>query len=189
MSQKILGDSRFFASLLEIDRELAEERRAGGCLYCGCGLHSAHYWRKPRGGPGDLGRGMHKRFSYCCARASCRRRAAPESVRFLGRKVYFSVVIVLACVLMHGVTDRRAAQLREQLGIRRVTLKRWREWWLEAFARSGFWKAGRGRFSPPVDEGALPGSLLEQFLGDRRAQLLGLLRWLGPISAPPAQVF
>ena len=59
----------------------------------------------------------------------------------------------------------------------------------EAFAGSGFWQAGRGFFSPPVDEGALPGSLLERFLGDWRAKLLGLLRWLSPITPPPAQVF
>jgi hypothetical protein len=35
---------------------------------------------------------------------------------------------------------------------------------------------------PPLDIAALPASLLERFAGDVREQLIGLLRFLGPLS-------
>jgi len=187
--QKIVEHASFFALLLDIDREMAEECRGQGCSYCGGRLHQAPYWRKPRGGPAGLAVQMDKRFSFCCSRPGCRRRATPASVRFLGRKVYFGAVMVLACVLCHGITERRASQLRERLGVGRRTLERWRQWWHERFSQSGFWKAGRGRFMPPVEEGSLPGSLLRRFGGDPRRRLLKFLRWLSPITPPSAQVF
>jgi hypothetical protein len=40
---------------------------------------------------------------------------------------------------------------------------------------------------PPVDETALPGALLERFAGAAAAQMLGLLRFLLPITGGRAE--
>ena len=55
------------------------------------------YGRKPRGLPDGIDPGpvLPVRFSFCCSVDGCRRRHTPPSVRFLGRKVYLSVMVVL----------------------------------------------------------------------------------------------
>jgi hypothetical protein len=53
----------------------------------------------------------------------------PPSVRFLGRRVWLAVVVTLLCVMVHGASARRARKLREELGVDRRTLERWRRWW------------------------------------------------------------
>jgi hypothetical protein len=90
MGDDLFADARLYDYLLVLDRELSERARHAGCPRCAGRLHSASYPRKPRGGP----RGAHaRRFSLCCAR--CRKRVTPPSVRFLGRRVYYGVVVVL----------------------------------------------------------------------------------------------
>ena len=88
MYHKLLCDASLYDFLFKIDLDLAASTRAGGCAACGGRLHSARYPRKPRGGPGDLGREYECRLSFCCAVDGCRQRATPASVRFLGRRVY-----------------------------------------------------------------------------------------------------
>lgn len=70
----------------------------------------------------------------------------------------------------------------------RQTLERWRTWWREAFVGSAFWKAGKAGFSPPVAETGAPRSLLERFGGDAIERLAALLRFLSPLSTPPAYI-
>ena len=95
MSHGLFGDARLYVALLEFDRELRDERRQEGCD-CGGVLHVSDYERKPRGVAEDkLPAGYGRRFSLCCAREGCRRRATPASLRFLGRRVYVAVVVVL----------------------------------------------------------------------------------------------
>ena len=65
-------------------------------------LHRSDYPRKPRGGPA-LPAEQERRFSLCCA--VCRRRTTPPSVRFLGPKVYYGAVVILAACLAEGVTE------------------------------------------------------------------------------------
>jgi len=96
----VLADATLFEALLKIDRELADAAQAGGCLICGGRLDHADSPRKPRGGPANLGSEYDRRTSFCCA--DCRKRLTPMSVRFLGRKVYLGVVVLLACVLRQG---------------------------------------------------------------------------------------
>jgi len=105
-------------------------------------------------------------------------------VRFLGRRVYLGVVVVLATALAHGVTARRLRELRGALGVDRRTLERWRRWWREVFPATRFWKEARARFLPPVPEGDLPGSLLARFAAEALEGLVSLLRFLAPISIP-----
>ncbi|MCP4964019.1 MAG: hypothetical protein GY926_02165 [bacterium] len=184
MYQSLLQDTSFFALLLQIDEDLAAEVRAAGCP-CGGPLHSARYRRKPRGGPASLGRAYNLRASFCCAVEGCRRRATPPSVRFLGRKVFFGLWVVLLPVLREGPKAQRLSRLEERFRVSRRTLLRWRRWWRETFPASRFWQAARGLWSQPVATEALPGSLLAAFasLESPGEQVLAVLQWLAPLSS------
>jgi hypothetical protein len=109
-------------------------------------------------------------------------------VRFLGRRIYFGAMIVLATALRQGPSPWRVKRLRELLGVSVQTLARWRTWWREAFAESTFWKAARAAFSPAVAETEAPSSLLERFTGEPPEQLVALLRFLSPLSTTAAYV-
>ena len=183
MSHTLLGDARLYVVLLQIDGDLRDEVRSGGCANCGGALHVADYGRKPRGGAAKLPQGYEKRFSLCCSREGCRARAMPMSVRFLGRRVYLGAVFLLACAMRHGLTPRRVGELRELLGVSRRTLERWRRWWLEVFRTTPVWKAARGLLATPLDPSRLPASLLERFGGDPFEQVVAALRFLSPLSA------
>lgn len=187
MSHAIVSDPIFHRFLLEIDRQAAAETRAGRCQRCGGPLDAGHYPRKPRGGPAGLGDVHDRRFSFSCRVDGCRKRHAPPSVRFLGRKVWFSAVVVLAAAMQHGLSRRRVSELQVSFGVSARTLRRWRRWWLERFARCPFWTAMRGHFATPVDDGALPLSLLDRFTGDDRARLVSCLRFLRPVSLGSAR--
>jgi len=152
-----------------------------GCLCCGIGkLHSAQYQRKPRGGSKECWE--VRRHSFCCDQDGCRKRHTPPSVRFLGRRVYWGVVVVLVSAAHHGITPERMRVLREALGIDRRTLERWRAWWLENFVQSSFWKAARARFMPLICEQTLPLSLAGAFAVDRPGRLIALLKFLSPLT-------
>lgn len=173
-----LRDPAFHAFLRAADIEMAEEARRNGCSLCGGALHSANYQRKPMGGP--LTRAV--RLSFCCAREGCRKRHTPGSVRFLGRKVYLGVIVLLASVVYYGQPPDRREHLVGRLGVSERTLVRWRRWWLRDFAGSRFWQAMRGFFATPVKRDDLPMSLLERFQGGSRDQTLATLRFLAPIA-------
>lgn len=183
MSHGLLVDARVWDLLLEVDRELAAEARAGGCS-CGGRLHSAPYPRKPRRGvPWELREDYRRRESLCCEREGCRKRTTPPSVRFLGRRVYLGALVVLVSAMTGGVTERRAAAMRELVGVSVRTLQRWRAWWLKTFPDEVFWREARGRLASPVDETRLPASLLERFPGEGAGDgLVACLRFLAPIT-------
>ena len=183
-------ERKFYSQLLAIDVRETQEVRARRCPRCGGRLDTRNYPRKPRGGPPGLGDEHTTRLSLCCAVDGCRKGVTPESARFLGRKVYLGVIVVLMSALASGVTPARARKLREETGVSARTLGRWRTWWLADFRGSRFWKASRGRFSPPVDGGELPSSLVARFLERAASGLVDLLRFLSPIttaSAPKCQ--
>jgi len=178
--EKLLKDGQLCKLLEKVDDELAGKAEKQGCSHCGeAKLHRGDYDRKPRGGPG-----WDKRRSFNCAREGCRKRKTPSSVRFLGRRVYAGVVVILVSAMMHGVTARRVERLRLELGIDRRTLERWREWWLETFVESGFWKGARAQFMPRLDEETVPLSLVDAFGAEERDGMVDLLRCLSPISVP-----
>ena len=180
MCHSLLQDPKLYALLSMIDDERAAESRAAGCS-CGGSLHSARYPRKPRGGPPGLRRLYESRHSFCCAQ--CRRRTTPESVRYLGRRVYLATVVVLACAMRAGVTSRRAAQLKAVLSVPLRTLERWRRWWLEEFVQTPFWRSACAVFMPPVAADLLPASLLSRFAGDESTTpMVQCLSFLSPLS-------
>jgi hypothetical protein len=58
-----------------------------------------------------------RRYSFCCAEEDCRRRRTPESLRFLGRRVYAGLVVVLVTVMIHGLKPGRVRRIREAMQI------------------------------------------------------------------------
>ena len=178
---KLLRDARFHELLLEADRQIAAEVHGKGCPVC-CGkLHVAAYPRKPRSGIA-LRSGYERRFSFCCAEDGCRKRVTPASLRFLGRRVYLGLIVVLVAALRHGPSPTRVRKLRELTGVSRRTVERWCRWWRNGFVETPFWQMARAEFAEPVAEAALPSSLLERFAGDHQERLHALLRFLSPLG-------
>ena len=179
--QNQLADQQLHQLLEKVDWDLAEQARQRGCLFCGGKLHRADYDRKPRGGPE-----WDYRYSFCCAQEGCRRRRTPESVRFMGRRIYAGLIVVLVSAMVHGLKPERVARLRQALGIDGRTLERWHQWWRVTFVESSFWKAARARFMPPLCQRTLPWSLCLSFQVERRDRFLELLKFLAPLTTPLA---
>lgn len=177
MCHALLQDPGFFRLLQRIDEEFAAEIRLGRCRRCAGALHSADYPRKPRGCPASVIEDYSSRFSFTCGR--CEKRATPASVRFLGRRVYLAVVLML--VSPRGGAKARA--LCELLTIPERTLGRWRTWWTQDFLRTPFWQSRRERLSIPAEIARLPASLLERFDADTATdRMTQLLRFVSPLS-------
>lgn len=177
MCHAILQDPGFFHFLTRIDGELAAATRQGRCPGCTGPLHVADFPRKPRGCPAAVREDYSRRLSFTCGR--CDARATSPSVRFAGRRVYVSVVLMLASP--PGSCSARA--LCELLRIPARTLKRWRRWWREDFPLTRFWQCVRERFMPPVAIGRLPSSLVERFdAGEMTDRLRQALRFIAPLS-------
>ena len=181
MCHALLQDIKFFQLLVRIDEEFAQQTRAGGCA-CGGSLHRANYPRKPRGCPAEIRTDFEQRLSFCCN--TCRKRTTCMSVRFLGRRVYLGLAMVLmsARLTQSSAITTRVAQT---MGVSLRTLQRWRQWWQLQFPLTGLWQAMCARFMPAVQAGLLPSSLIQRF-GDCTAQTMTrLLVFLSPITTPP----
>lgn len=177
----LLHDPKLLALLAEADEERAARVRAAGC-FCGGVLHSARYPRKPRGIALEHRQVSYRRFSFCCNLDGCRSRATPQSVFYLGRRVYLGAVMLLGTALRCAVSGSALRELCVLLGVPRATLDRWRAWWNSDLLATPFWKVATGRFMPPI-AGALPASLLARFTAtDPAAQLLDALRFVAPLS-------
>ena len=108
------------------------------------------------------------------------------SLRFLGRRVYWGMVVLLGSAFEGGVTAGRVRRVRELIGhpVDRRTLERWVKWWREGLPKSRVWRAATGLFGRKVDCGRLPVSLLETVTGPdvatRATRVLELLsgRWI-----------
>jgi hypothetical protein len=179
-----LLDSRVLLLLPRIDADLAARTRAEGCPRCGGRLDVANYPRKPRGAD-ELGDGYDLRASFCCAVDGCRHRRTPQSVRFLGRRAYLGVVVVLASALVRGPTKTSVTKLSALLGLTRRTLARWCRWWSTTFATSRYWESLRGRFVPAVEVATMPASVLSRIIAGEEPTVVVLLRLLAPISTRP----
>ncbi len=177
-----LKDPTFQRLLFKFDEDLAREAREQGCPDCEGKLHSAVYRRKPRGTLEPLTPEYCVRFSFCCAKDGCRDRMTPPSLRFLNRRIYLGAVVALVSALRCGAAPFRTKRLKDLVGVSRQTVSRWQSWWQESFPKSDFWRAAQGALRAPVEIGALPLSLLDQFTGSARERLLDLLRFLKPLT-------
>lgn len=187
MYSTLLADATFHNLLLACDQDLANQVRQRRCLVCRSPLHWAKYPRKPRGRLCRLGPEHDWRFSLCCARHGCRKRKTPPSLRFLGRKVYLAVTIIVIAILREGATAARMRRLTELIRVDRRTVERWRDWWRKIFTAMPFWQAARSAFMPPVDQNRLPAAMLERFVGDAAERMAALLRFLSPITGGQVQ--
>lgn len=193
--QRLVGE--FFSRLEKLDERIAAEVAASRCRHCGGPLHQGNYQRKPRGGliaPG--GEAFCLRHSLCCGRRGCRKRALPPSLRFLGRRVYLEVVVVLASVLAQAMATIGAAAAAS--GVPWRTLRRWGAWWREVFVRLSTWAEIRARFvPPPPSEALMPQSLLVRLeadlerTGGQESSLADVMvqvaRCLGPVTTASVQ--
>jgi hypothetical protein len=119
-----------------------------------------------------------RRFGLCCSREGCRRRVLPPSVRFLGRKVYAGVALVVACLTQ--AVERHWQEARR--------IARWLRWWREIFAAHAIFLALRGQLRGGVDPSALPGSLWERLDGAApRERWLRFLSLVAGVAPPRSQ--
>jgi hypothetical protein len=157
----IADRATLYELLHQIDLDLAAQVRRSRCPYCGGPLCRAAYARKPRGGPDDLPDDLCVREGLCCAREGCRRRTLPPSTLFLGRKVYWAGVIVLAMTLRQRRVDGASSRgLQQRFGVSRNTVARWVSWFAEVFPTTARWKRIRGKVNPVVRNDGLPDSLV-----------------------------
>jgi hypothetical protein len=103
------------------------------------------------------------------------------SVRFLGRRVYLALVVVLSSSRHAG--SNSAALALGSLAVPLRTLERWRAWWCDAFKQTALWRGASGGFMPSLDLERLPDALLERFIAADAAQRMSaLLRFLAPLT-------
>ena len=149
MYHKYLANKNYFKFLYQTDQDLARKTKEKGCRFCGAKVHVSNYMRKPRGLE-NLPDDYSVRFSFCCAREGCRKRALPESIRFFGRVVYWSVHMVLISAMLNGRTAE-LEKIMSEFNVDTKTLKRWRQWWKDFFPTTKFWKKLKGEFIEDVE--------------------------------------
>ena len=103
------------------------------------------------------------------------------SVRFLGRRLYLGLIVVLMSVRRPALSAA-AVQTMQTLGVPERTISRWRHWWLQIFPTTPLWQAACARFMPPVQTAHLPCSLIERFTGVAAHKAMRLLAFLTPLS-------
>ena len=139
-----------------------------------------------RGCPPNMRGDCSSRLSFCCA--VCRKRSTSLSVRFLGRRVYLGLAVVLTSASRTGFgSTPTSVRVAAELGVARQTLQRWQSWWREQFPLTPLWRAACARFMPPVPEELLPGELLVRFTGEAPEVLMRLLTWLSPLTVSRKQ--
>lgn len=133
MCQLFLFQSSFIQKLQKYDEDTMLAAKERGCPHCAGVLDRADYRRKPRCPLDALPEGFSVRYSLCCREDGCRRRLTPRSIRFFGRRVYWSVAILLI-----------SAQLLFQSQIENRTVRRWKTFWDKGFLDSAEWRRARG---------------------------------------------
>jgi glutathione S-transferase len=103
------------------------------------------------------------------------------SVRFLGRRVYVALAVVVLAV-KRNKTNAAITQAAETLDVPERTIARWRQWWLQSFCATTLWQAQCARFMPSVELTELPQSLVARFTGAAHEAMVRLLRFLSPLS-------
>jgi hypothetical protein len=181
MYEKILTDPNFYFLLFKIDSELAKKSHRVACKVCGGKLDWANYLRKPRGGPPCLDEQCFIRFSLCCRSDGCRKRLLAPSLRFWGRRVYFSVLFSLITTLSHRSMCDPPPILRNKFNISYQTFLRWKKWWKEIFPATVFWQKAKSLIVPGDGGESFPEVLLQVFekshIG-KKAVILKLLLFL-----------
>lgn len=153
---------------------------AEGCPVCDGPLHRCDCDRKPRGAlVAPAGEAFARRFSLCCRREGCRKRAMPPSVRFLGPRVYWGAVVILATIV--ALALRAAAKIRRRAGVPARTTRRWLGWWQGPFLRTGVFVSICARLIG-ADVGRVPASIVDRLEGTQTQQVRTMLELLAPLT-------
>jgi hypothetical protein len=172
--------SEFFEMLLETDKAMVQRVAAEGCLLCEGPLHRSDYNRKPRGALiGPEGEPFVTRFSLCCGREGCRKRATPPSVRFLGRRVYLGAVVIVASMV--ALALRAARAVRDRTGVPARTTARWLGWWQGPFLGTEEFVTICARLVG-VAVGGVPASIVGRLQGTWTERVQRMLEWLAPLT-------
>jgi hypothetical protein len=179
----LINDPKLYEILLQIDKDLAAQTKEKGCPHCGGVLHSACYPRKLKGASVSTDNKKLTRFSFCCDTDGCRIRITPHSVRFLGRKRYLSVSVILLSAIHQGLSQRRTEEMSKLLGISLKTLSRWQTWWQDTFSHSKCWLYRKSFIVPPVNPTYLCRELVERFCAQYdSAGMVELLWFISPLN-------
>ena len=127
--------SSFYEKLLKYDEDTTNRAKAKGCPFCKGILDRANYPRKPRCLIVELPEPFSIRLSLCCRSEGCRKRVTPPSVRFFGRRVYWSLFFLLASVQILNLDLSNTF---------RKTLRRWMAWWNGDFFETAGWRSIQG---------------------------------------------
>jgi len=180
MVNEIEFGREFFTLLEQLDDEMARRVAAGGCPRCEGPLHRSDFDRKPRGGLiASAGEAFVRRFSLCCGREGCRKRATPPSVRFLGRRVYLGAVVIVASIV--ALALREAGEIRRRTGVPARTTRRWLGWWQGPYLDTEVFVTICARLIG-VEVGRVPASIVDRLAGTPTERVQGLLAWLLPLT-------
>jgi hypothetical protein len=170
--------------LLALDERAAERVRVSGCPRCAGRLDVANYPRKARGlgADGEAAGEYEMRFSLCCSRDGCRRRATPPSVRFLGRKVYAALAVLLVSAGHAADAGSPPAIAVTRDAPSWATRRRYRFWWTLEFFATPWFAEMAGHFAERLVADDAPASLLERFVGSLCDRVVGLLRLVSPLT-------
>ncbi|MCU1348942.1 MAG: hypothetical protein JWO56_1972 [Acidobacteria bacterium] len=170
----------FFEKLRRIDERIARAVAVNNCPACGGRLHQGNYKRKPRGALiAPEGEASVIRFSLCCGREGCRKRALPPSVRFLGRRVYLGAVVIVASMVAQAL--RTLTELRAKTGVPARTVRRWLGWWGGPFITTEVFVTVCARMVG-VSVADLPSSIVDRLGGSPTEQVRTMLDLLAPLT-------
>ena len=172
----------FFEGLSSVDAAIVARVAAAGCPFCGGVLHRADFQRKPRWGAfAEIAGAFSRRFSLCCSREGCRKRATPPSVRFLGRRVYLGVVVLVASLVSMAFATASVASRASCVPAR--TLRRWLRWWHGSFTETPVFMEIRAHLVPPLRARELPAALVSRMTApDMAARIESVLRLVAPLT-------
>ncbi len=163
MIPELNDKTKIFRILHRIDINLAEQIQQERCPYCNGPLHHSDYDRKPRGGPINIPDEYLIRQSLCCG--ICRRRTMPPSCLFMGRHVYWHVVILIVMALRQNrPKGKSAVELMDMFGMTRNTYFRWIAFFRDEFPSSNQWQSIRGKVNSTIQNDNLPSALILHFI-------------------------
>lgn len=192
MYLKFYFDAILWEKLYNIDKEIANFFHGSPCQENDCPgkLNWANYLRKPRGVIDSVESWLMLKFSLCCSQQGCRTRSTPPSVRFLGRRVYIALFIML---MLLPEDDADVAKVQEKIitlppkSFDKSTFRRWFTWWNTTIPRSPIWKKMVGTLPANVDNQFLPTFIMKEFIEkhvDIEKSVTAMLEFISPISVP-----
>lgn len=184
MYTKIYLEATFWLLLSKIDEKIARFYHQIPCIYCTKKMYWGNYPRKPRGIPSIAEDFFAFRYSHCCS--GCRKRRTPPSARFLGRRVYVAIFVMM---FFYPDTDDDHSELLNSMsiGMDLMTPVRWSAWWSIDIPVSCIWKKICGPLGVNTNNEFLPHFISHQFANNNinaEEALLALLKFLSPIAVP-----